>query len=535
MPTPEELEDAAAKEATAGLRRRLADLNRRAAGLATLAQTEDDWLALSGRLADRLERTKTDDIFGPLSKHASAAVEEGVSQARTRLGGGPRRRVMAPLDVIKATANAESQAREELHRAAELMRRARSADDMTAALAAANRSVTRTERTARWSVNRSLSEGVRAVTDEAGVGRMWVPERDACVHCLAYAGRHVKPGEHFPGGLTFGEKALRPGPVADPPLHPNCRCRVVPFLPGDRDYSDALKREARRSILRGWSLPSESERTRLAAADRLLKRGTTLPKSVQDYARRSVRTGHFSMGRRFPDDPKTLRRASTGRALTKKALTPERRSGPKLGDEALAGLPRKTGPLATRTRPALDDLDGQVLGVASGDPERNGDIRFTNPNFDAGVEWQVNCQRVAVAYELRRRGYAVEARPNRKERGDKQYAQHDLEELWREPDGSIRRFVGKRGALGPPAVRGVVQSWPPGARGWIIAQWKTGGAHIWNVEIGADGRPIYLDAQLRRMLPDGEPHFSNTAAVLVMRTDDLLPTEEQKGMVKAAS
>lgn len=51
----------------------------------------------------------------------------------------------------------------------------------------------------------------------------------------------------------------------------------------------ALKREAARSVIKGWALESEPDSVRRDAANRLLQRGGAgLPKSVQARARRQV-------------------------------------------------------------------------------------------------------------------------------------------------------------------------------------------------------------------------------------------------------
>ncbi|MEI5603996.1 hypothetical protein, partial [Streptomyces brasiliscabiei] len=73
--------------------------------------------------------------------------------------------------------------------------------------------------------------------------------------------------------------------------HPRCRCELEPLV--SREYADALRREADRSVLRGFSLESEPMRVRVEAAERLLARGVDAPKSVIAYARRAVKRGEF--------------------------------------------------------------------------------------------------------------------------------------------------------------------------------------------------------------------------------------------------
>jgi hypothetical protein len=133
---------------------------------------------------------------------------------------------------------------------------------------------------------------------------IWVAERDACVRCLAYAGEHVLPGAKFEGGLTFGPRWA--SVVGRPPLagpgwfegegsHPNCRCELRLIRRRDVEpAADALKREARRSIAKGWARPTEGNTVRVVAAERLLSGAANLPKTVVAEARsRLHRPGSF--------------------------------------------------------------------------------------------------------------------------------------------------------------------------------------------------------------------------------------------------
>lgn len=158
-------------------------------------------------------------------------------------------------------------------------------------LARAHQAVTTAEGDTRWVANRAVNAGAAAVARAHGWDLIWIAERDACLHCLAYSGHVAAPGVPFPAGLTFAARPLKAGfPLLYPPLHPNCRCRVTPFSGGGLD--DTLKREARRSVLRGDSAYA-SEPSRLRAADTLLHRGAALPSSVIERARRAVGRGRF--------------------------------------------------------------------------------------------------------------------------------------------------------------------------------------------------------------------------------------------------
>lgn len=141
-------------------------------------------------------------------------------------------------------------------------------------------------------ITRAGAEGATAVANAAGLPTVWVAETNACVQCLAYSGRYTKPGQDFPGGLSYGRRPRNRDPIPLPPRHPNCRCTVEPLH--DKSYAQALRREADRSVLRGFSLESESMTVRVDAAERLLDRGVNAPKSVIAYARRAVSAGEFA-------------------------------------------------------------------------------------------------------------------------------------------------------------------------------------------------------------------------------------------------
>lgn len=142
-------------------------------------------------------------------------------------------------------------------------------------------------------VNRAVANGTIAAADEAGLGLVWLAERDACGSCLSMSGS-VRDAD----GLFYPVTVYPPRPipwmrdgVKAPGLHARCRCRVRPATAG---LSEGLAREAARSVARGWSA-YDSLPARLAALDVVLRKGG-LPKTVLQRAADDRARGRFGRG-----------------------------------------------------------------------------------------------------------------------------------------------------------------------------------------------------------------------------------------------
>lgn len=241
-----------------------------------------------------------------LGARQHAAFVEEASGRRTRPvtarpSRGLRRRAAAIADAVT----------ERRDRALALLRpnRTRRWTDVQTGIGTARSAVPAVQSHITTVINEAITEAAQAAIDHQGEKKVWIAERDACVNCAAYAGLAVAPDAAFPAGLSFdpNQAGRDDGELQGPPKHPHCRCRIVAW---DDTWSqadvvafpDALRREARRSIARGWSLPTESGAARIRAARELLRTGAGLPKSVEEFAARAVRTGRFA-DRTFPTGP----------------------------------------------------------------------------------------------------------------------------------------------------------------------------------------------------------------------------------------
>lgn len=244
----------------------------------------------SPEIRQRVLKLVAPSIGKDLAAAVGAAWNIGIADATSIVDEGKAKGISGkpPTPLVTAARAAERSISDGMKTARKLA--AAGADDMTM-LSPVFAAASGLKRDVATLVNAAGNAGATAVADAAGLATVWVAETNACVECLAYSGRVAKPGKSFPGGLTYGAKSYNADPVAYPPRHPNCRCTVEPLRAPE--YATALRREADRSVLRGFSLESESMKTRIDAADRLVAKGVDAPKSVLAYARRAVKAGEF--------------------------------------------------------------------------------------------------------------------------------------------------------------------------------------------------------------------------------------------------
>lgn len=242
------------------------------------------------RVRDEVLKLVAPSVGRDLAAAVAAAFTLGIRDAEGIVGDGriPGVPKSPPQALVVAARTTERAVADDIARARNL---ARSGAGYLTTVSPVLKAANAVRRDVATLVSAAGNAGSTAAADAAGLPTVWVAETNACVECLAYSGRVARPGRGFPGGLTYGAKSYNPGSLDYPPRHPNCRCTVEPL--NDQSYADALRREADRSVLRGFSLESEPMRVRVDAAERLLDRGVDAPKSVVAFARRSVRNGEF--------------------------------------------------------------------------------------------------------------------------------------------------------------------------------------------------------------------------------------------------
>jgi hypothetical protein len=165
-----------------------------------------------------------------------------------------------------------------------------------------------------------------------------------------------------------------------------------------------------------------------------------------------------------------------------------------------------TGSIGASISPGLD------AGVSVFEAQLARDVALTNPAWDPAVgETTSNCVHVVNGYELRRRGYDVQARPLPEHLVP--YGGRTVEEIelaWRRPFVRVTDLDALEQAFAEPGSRGIVDV--------VERQGAVGSGHVFNVE-NVNGEVRYLDAQ--RSVSDARFFFTAAERVRYLRVGHL--------------
>lgn len=140
-----------------------------------------------------------------------------------------------------------------------------------------------------------------------------------------------------------------------------------------------------------------------------------------------------------------------------------------------------------------------TLGVQGKTFSIEDSLKWANPKYVSGTQYGVNCQRCVQAYELRRRGYDVEALPKPKKNNTINWGN----ECFVDSSGNTPSFTFNQSEK---AIRNALANAPDGSRHIIYTAWKNSkSAHVFIAE-KENGIIRYIDPQSN--MDDVEYYFS---------------------------
>ena len=199
-----------------------------------------------------------------------------------------------------------------------------------------------------------------------------------------------------------------------------------------------------------------------------------------------------------------MARAGVSKSAVKRAIADEmKRQGMEPSDfpTLTAGEQRHvfSGIVATLKKTAKPKPIGKhaaLFARIEGDHTAADDLAKTNPNFKPlDPKWAFNCQRCVSAYEARRRGFDVTAKP-RGGKGDRLPYMTD-QNGWPHvyENASLVPCFSNSGANTRGKVEKLMEQWGDGARAIVRVQWKGGNSgHVFIAE-RVNGATRFVDPQ----------------------------------------
>lgn len=114
--------------------------------------------------------------------------------------------------------------------------------------------------------------------------------------------------------------------------------------------------------------------------------------------------------------------------------------------------------------------------------------------FEEFNKWSLNCANCSVAYELRRRGYDVEAAAYKEENS---HLSNTLKNVYKDP--KVYKIKSSDNTF---KVEKALKTQTPGSRGELDVEWKGGGGHSLAYEVQKNGNVVILDTQTKTYYSD---------------------------------
>lgn len=200
------------------------------------------------------------------------------------------------------------------------------------------------------------------------------------------------------------------------------------------------------------------------------------------------------------------------------------------GGASYSGSQGVSGSAAASGKDLKEQLLEQKLGLRGEPMGVDTAISGSNPNYDPNVSdddpYHTNCQRCVWAYEMRRRGYDVEALPRTESPNDPAY------------NGRWKTFMYNAKTVSTPseaAVEKQMAEWGPGSRAILSVTWDAahgGGGHVVIAErkkVGGIEFTRYIDPQGNGTRPTRRNYLGDFASMIdvsrteLIRIDNLNP------------
>ncbi len=302
--------------------------------------------------------------------------------------------------------------------------------------------------------------------------------------------------------------------------HPHCRCHAVSVLKTEEEMAEDTRR-----ILSGEEPTAESSQT-----------VSDVPQGFKDWLKANAERSksvyskpYFVTDNKKYISPKLLE--AYGSKLPY-ATYAEYEQAMKFNKKYANFTPEQKKNIRELNE-ALPVTQGQIMPFGLADNAHPNPLYSSDKAIEKG--YQHNCQTCTVAYELRRRGFDVEAKPNPLRKGSKYFREVDDYYTANKMDWR-NRFLDKDGNPVSTFRSGAIADTNDAKRLFIeghtvekgryevYCQWKKGSAHVFIVERQKNGNLVWYDPQTSKVAKFRDSYLEKmkSSAIEVARIDNAL-------------
>lgn len=251
-----------------------------------------------------------------------------------------------------------------------------------------------------------------------------------------------------------------------------------------------------------------------------------------DQIRLQVLRQEYSRFSKAADLPMQHARMEVAGFDWKKGKAAEKRYTERVADVGAAAaaqnwhtIPVAGGKTDTKYRRIKQSVDADIDHTDVANKRINENIAKTNPGYSSGnPAYAQNCQRCVAAYEMRRRGYDVIARPAIVDNEGNLSSEDPLTKSWKEifEGATFLPYTDYEG--GRASIIAQMAEWGEGSVAEVKVIWKKGGAHVF-VAQHVNGSVRFIDPQNGNT--NCEDYFTNAVigGTMMARIDTLQPTD----------
>lgn len=313
--------------------------------------------------------------------------------------------------------------------------------------------------------------------DEWNIHTVQVPSRGTgCPFCVPWQGKILIDDVFSSGSKRDGKYPLLSSAMGANFLHPMCKDTISTYFEGVNEKPKRTTQQQREEKVQIYNLQQRQRyNERQIRKYTRLELGSVDKENIDYY--RDKKNQWLEENKKLINSHSNILREDTTRYKTR-------------------GILQKLTSKDKKPKIKLninDDVDLSIFKIKNNEHIIEEDVKMVNPNYSKGREYKINCQRCVPTYEMRARGYDVQALPKPSNDilcyGKNTYSMYDV------PDVIYAYDLGSRSKTQLKKIKELMKEYGDGARAEVRVGWKgANSGHVFVAE-QVNGETRFIDPQ----------------------------------------